>query len=140
MSFTNHLEIGLLDHVFGGGDYVRPAVLHVGLSTTAINEDGTGITEPAAADGYARVAVDNNTITWEDAATATEGVHAGKGLKTNKITIEFPEATADWATVTHMFLTDGTNVLAYTALETPRTVEAGQAAKFGASSLVITLD
>ena len=140
MGFTNHLENNVLDHVFGGGDYSRPATLEIGLSTTPIDDDGTGITEPDGADGYARVTVDNDTDTWEDAETAPAGEHAGKGCKTNKIVINFPEAAGDWDEVTHMFISDGTNVLAYGTLDTPRTVENGQVASFAAGAFIITLD
>lgn len=55
-SFADHLENKLLDHVFGGGDYARPATLYIGLSTTTIADGGTNITEPSG-NGYARVAV-----------------------------------------------------------------------------------
>ena len=45
-SFTDALERATLDHIFGGPDYTRPATLYIGLSTTPINDDGSGITEP----------------------------------------------------------------------------------------------
>lgn len=55
MSFTEALEKALLDLVWGGSAYSAAANLYIGLSTTAINNDGTGITEPDPLDAYARV-------------------------------------------------------------------------------------
>ena len=140
MSFTNYLENNILDHIFGGGNYARPITVQVGLSTTAINEDGTGITEPQAADGYERATVDNNTTTWEDAVTAEAGEWAGQGTKLNKIDIVFPEATGGWGEVTHFFIADGSNILGYGALEVPRTVVEGHEVKFEVHALQVTMD
>jgi hypothetical protein len=59
MSFFNRTAQALLNSLFGKasnfGALGSAPTLHVGLSSTAPNEDGTGITEPAGG-GYARVA------------------------------------------------------------------------------------
>lgn len=140
MSFTNYLENKVLDHVFGGGDFTRPATIQIGLSTTEIEEDGTGITEPQAADGYARVSLDNDGDTWENAETSEAGEWEGHGTKVNKIEIVFPEATGGWGEVTHFFVADGTNILGYGELEVPRTVLEGQEVRFEEQALQVTLD
>ena len=140
MSFTNYLENNILDHIFGGGNYTRPGTVEVGLSVTAINEDGTNINEPLAGNGYARVTVDNDTVTWENAVTAEAGEWTGQGTKVNKIEIVFPEATGNWGEITHFFIGDGTNIMGYGALEVPRTVGAGQVVKFEAETLQVTMD
>lgn len=142
MSFTNLMEIATLNHIFGGGDYARAAQLEIGLSTTEPQEDGTGITEPAGADGYARVEVDNDTDTWQDAATAAEGAYEGKGVKKNAIDIEFPEATGDWGTVTHFFIADEDtgNIMGYGELYIAKQIDTGDVARFREGELVITLD
>lgn len=133
MSFTNYLESVLLDEVFGGTNYVPPATIYVGLSTTAPAEDGTGVTEPAGG-GYARVAVTNNATNWPPTGT--------DGTKSNGTVITFPQATADWGTATHFFLADSANggVLAFGSLGLAKTIGTGDTASFGVDSLTITLD
>ena len=86
MSFTNFLELELLDHVLGNSAYPAPATVYVGLSTTAPNDDGTNFTEPVGG-AYARAAVTNNLTNWPAAVS---------GTKQNGTTITFPEATSGW--------------------------------------------
>jgi hypothetical protein len=131
-SFTNYLENKLLDHVFGGGNYTRPATLYIGLSTSDPGETGSTAGEPSG-NGYARVAVVNN---------ATNFPAASGGAKTNGTPIEFPEATGAWGTVTHFFIADnstGGNVLGYGALNVPKSPTAGDIVYFKANDLDITL-
>ena len=42
-SYADFLENKILDHVFGGPDYTRPATLYIGLSTTTISDAGGNI-------------------------------------------------------------------------------------------------
>ena len=121
MPFTQTLQQSLLNHVFGGTDYARPATLYLGLSTTAVSATGTNITEPSG-NGYARVAITNNATNFP--ASTTVG---GKGVKTNGTTIQFPEATGAWGTVSHWFLStasSGGTIVSYGALGTARAVVA----------------
>lgn len=133
MSFTNYLESVLLDEAFGGTDYTPPTTIYVGLSTTAPAEDGTGVTEPTGG-GYARVAVTNNATNFPPTGT--------DGTKSNGTAISFPQATADWGTVSHFFLADATTggILAFGSLGLAKTIGTGDTASFGAGSLTITLD
>lgn len=134
MSFTNYLEDALLDEVFGGVNYTPPATLYIGLSTTVPTEAGGGITEPAGG-GYARAGVTNNATNWP--ATG------GDGVKANGTAVTFPQASADWGTVTHFFISDAAtagNVLASGQLSVSKTIGTGDTASFGAGSLTITLD
>ena len=135
MSFTNYLENSVLNHIFGGGDYSRSSTLQIGLSTTSITEDGTNITEPSGG-SYAKVQINNDANAWENAITDA----GSKGKKTNKIEIEFPEATDNWGEIIQFFITDGTNVLGYGSLLPPRSILTGDTARFKAGELVITLD
>ena len=137
MSFTHYMENKILDHVFGGGNYARPANLQVGLSVTQIQDDGSGMTEPAGEHGYARVQIPNDSESWQSAETDTS---EGRGVKTNKIAIEFPEATADWGAVTHFFLADGMNVIGHGMLDQVKDIRSGTVARFREGELVITLD
>lgn len=131
-SFTNYLENKLLDHVFGGGNYTRPATLYIGLSTSDPGETGSTTGEPSG-NGYARVAVVNN---------ATNFPAASGGAKTNGTPIEFPEATGAWGTITHLFIADaetGGNVLAYSTLNVVKSPTEGDTMYYKAGELNITL-
>lgn len=133
MSFADYLENKLLDHVFGATPYTAPATLYVGLSTTAINDNGSGITEPSGG-AYARVAVTNNTTNWPNASG---------GAKSNGTTITFPPATAGWGTQIWAFVADaasGGNILGKGALANSRAVNSGDTVRFDAGELDLSLD
>jgi hypothetical protein len=70
---------------------------YVGVSTTSISEDGSGISEPSDSNGYRRVAIQNNSSNF----TAP----ANMAVK-NTNPIVFDEVTADCGTVTDIFLSD----------------------------------
>lgn len=139
-SFTEALERAVLNLVWGGASYTPADPIYVGLSTTTIDNDGTGITEPDAGDGYARVAVDNDDDEWPD---ATSG---GPAEKSNASEIEFPDATGDWGTVTHFFFSTSSSsvaaadIIAFAELDNPRTIEDTDKASFAANGITITLD
>ena len=132
-SFADYLENELLDHVFGGADYARPATLYVGLSTTTITDAGGNITEPVGG-SYARVAVTNNSTNFPAAAS---------GAKANGTAISFPEATGSWGTITDFFISDaspGGNILCYGALAAAKTVASGETISFAVGALDVALD
>ena len=90
-----------------------PTEYYIGLSTSAPVIDGTGVTEPMAEDGYARVKL---TALGEPV----------DGVVSNTGTISFPESEKSWGTVTHFVVYDGLadgNLLMYGPLNTPRMVE-----------------
>ena len=135
MPITNYLANKLLDEVFGGTDYTALTHLYFGLSTTTISLDGTGSTEPATANGYARVDVDNDKVTWGT---------AGTGSLDNNIAVTFPESSSSWGTITYAFIADDParatgNILAYVALNPPVAVGASVTIDFAASSITISL-
>jgi hypothetical protein len=129
---SNYLENKLLDHVFGGPDYVRPGTLYVALFTAAPN-DGGGGTEVSGG-SYARVAVTNNATNFPAAAS---------GAKSNGTAITFPTATAGWGTVTHWAIFDassGGNLVAWAALTTSRSPISGDTPAFAIGELDILMD
>jgi hypothetical protein len=135
MGFSNYLENKVLDLLFGSTAYSVPGTLYIGLSTDTIDDTTTGSTvvEPSGG-AYARVAVTNDKTTWSTASN---------GSVQNDIDILFPEATASWGTVTHMFIADavsGGNILVWGALTTTKAIGVGDTAKFSAGDLVINLD
>lgn len=134
-SYSNSLEKQLQDKWLGGTDFTPAATIYVGLSSTTINDDGSGITEPSGG-SYARVAVTNNPSNWPNASGAT-------ALKQNANNIVFPAATADWGTVTHFFFADAASagtMLAWGALTASKTIQTGDTASFAALAITCTLD
>lgn len=126
MSFTNHLETEILDHVFGGAAYTAPSTLYVGLFTAAPGEAGGG-TE-CSGGAYAR----------QSMAFTVSGNTAS-----NTSAVEFPAATSDWGTITHAGIFDastGGNLMAYTSLASSKTIETYDIFRIPASNLDITLD
>jgi len=89
-----------------------PTQYYIGLSTTAPTVTGMNVNEPSGA-GYSRVAL------------ASLGKPSG-GVVTNTLSIDFPESTASWGTVTYFVIYDaltGGNLLQYGQLSTPRSIE-----------------
>lgn len=128
MSFTNYLEDAVLDHVFGGNAYTAPSTLYVGLFTAAPSDTGGG-TEVSGG-GYAR-----QTATFT--VSGTEPTEA-----TNSAAIDYPTATADLGTITHVgvfdALTSG-NLLAYASVSTSKTINTGDVLRIPAGDLDIQL-
>ena len=147
MSFSNYLETKVLDHIFGGQAYERPSTLEIGLSKAPLSDDGTGAIEPSDP-AYGRIAVSNSTYDpeaetgfWDEAIIASEGEHAGKGVKVSAAPVEFAAAGEDWGTITHFFITDGAGtVLGTGVLAQSKTVQEGDVVMFAPGDLVITLD
>ena len=85
MALTDSTEAEVLKYLFGRIPFTPPPTYYVGLSSTQVNEDGSGVTEPSSG-GYARVAIPNTTV----------GFTFSGGQITNGTQIAFPTATASW--------------------------------------------
>ena len=126
MSFSNYLETKILDHVFGGTAYTAPSTLYIGLHTSNPDEDDSG-TEVSGG-GYAR---QSDTFTTSGNTTSNDSA------------VEFPTATANYGTVTHVGIYDAStagNLMAYAALSSSKTIETGDVFRIPAGDLDITLD
>lgn len=68
-SFSDFLELEVLDHVFGNAAYTAPATISFGLWTATLTDASTGATagEPAGS-GYDRVDMTNNSTNFPAAA------------------------------------------------------------------------
>tara|TARA_B100001939_G_scaffold109718_1_gene94811 strand:+ start:806 stop:1189 length:384 start_codon:yes stop_codon:yes gene_type:complete len=127
MSFSNYLELEVLDHVFGGSAYSAPGTIYAALFTVAPSDTGGG-TEVSGG-SYARQSMAFGT--------------AASGSISNSGSVEYPTATADYGTVVAMGLFDAAssgNLLAYGNLTTSKTVSNGDVFRFNASSVTISLD
>ena len=110
----------ILDRNFGGTAYTPPTTLYFGLSTTTIQIDGTGATEPSGAAAYARVALTNDKTNWGNASN---------GALTSLAAVTFTESTGSCGTITNVFMSDvitGGNIWWFDVLTPSRTV-AGEA-------------
>ena len=129
ISYTQSNKI--LNRYFGNVSDTVASTLYLGLSTTAINNDGTGATEPSGG-GYARVAVVNNKTNWSNASN---------GILSNLTQLSFPESSASWGTVSHVFLSDtiGGAPIYFDALATPRAVQAQTTLIFAINTIQIRM-
>jgi len=126
MSFSNTFETRVLTWVFTTDAATRPTEWHVGLFTSNPGEDGSG-TEVATG-AYAR----------QSAAFTVTGNTAS-----NSAALEYPTATADYGTVTHIGVFDastGGNLISYAPLNTSKTIATGDVLRIPAGDLDITLD
>jgi hypothetical protein len=132
-SKSNYLENALLDHVFGGGDYARPATLYIALFTVSPGETGIAGTEVSGG-SYQRLAVTNNPTNFPAASG---------GSKSNGTTFTFVTATASWGTVAAFAVMDDPtsgNELYYGDISTPKLIDVGDTAKFNPGDLSFSED
>ncbi len=128
MSLSNYTENKIAELLAGKTGMALPAV-YLALSTADPGEDGSTIAEPAG-NGYART------------ATAGKWAAASGGTIANAANITFPEATASWGTVSHVALFDavsGGNMLASGALNSSQEIRTGDAPRFEAGDLQLTV-
>lgn len=135
MSFSDHLESGLLNHTFGGYTYTPPISSYIALSTADPGEDGSTMAEPVGL-GYARVRATNNKTTWS---------YANAGALENHIDLTFPEATGSWGSITHFAIMNDPYasgvgyILGSAALSVAKSIVSGDTAKFASGDLDISL-
>lgn len=135
-SFSDFLELKLLDHMSGRASYTMPAVVAVGLCTGDPTDAGVGSNcSEVAATAYARKSI--AAADWKAAAS-------GSILNSEEITFVECTNTAGWGKVTHFAIFDTAgagagNMLAHGALTTSKTIEKGETCKFAAGDLKISL-
>lgn len=133
MAITIYASNRNIDYNFGNTSYSPPTTYYFGLSTTAINFNGTGATEPSGG-SYARVAFTNNKTNWNNASN---------GELTNAVVIQFPESTASWGTVTHVFMSDASsagNIWWYDVLTPSRSIATATTVLFAIGAVTIQLN
>lgn len=90
--FIDFCKQAILNHFFKGTVYTQPTNLYVGLSTTDLLADGSGITEVTGT-GYARVINNSWTITAPNQVSNTGAV-------------TFAQAGGAWGTPIQWFMAD----------------------------------
>lgn len=134
-SFSDYLELKVLDHIFNDGTFTVPSTVALGLWTSALTDASTGATAGEAAyTTYARVSI-----------AAADMSAAAAGSKTNTNAFTFPACTSGTSTITFWGTFDSATIGAGNMLvwgtatstvisttQTPPTVAIG--------GLVVTLD
>jgi len=113
-SFSNYLELEILDHVLMVGAFIVPTNIYIALSTADPLDDASGLAEPVGG-AYARVLCN----TWDAAVNrATQ----------NTASLPFVTATGNWGIITHFAIMDAIvagNMLAHGAFAVSKSVTAG---------------
>ena len=127
MSFSNFLETEILDHVFAGAAYTAPTTKYLALFTALADGEAGSVTEVTGG-GYAR-----QTVAFTTSGNTTS----------NNAAVEYPTATANYGTVTHVAVFDAStsgNMMAYAALSSNKTIETGDVFRVPSGDLDITLN
>lgn len=133
-SFSDYLELKVLDHVFGDGAYTSPTA-YVALCTAAVSDASTGATiTEATYTGYARIIIN-----------ATDMSAASAGSKTNSAAITFAACTAGTSTITYFAVCDSVttgagNVLMWGTVTSKVVDTSNTPATIAIGALVATLD
>jgi hypothetical protein len=134
--FADAWEKMVLSHRFNIQKYAT-CQLYVGLSSSDPLDNGSGVSEPPGAKGYARVktSIPGGTSWQVSDATGT--------TVNNSVAIEFPTATADWGTMVYAAIfsggTAGASVLVQGAMSASKSVDNGDTARFAIGELQICL-
>jgi len=139
-SFSDFLELELLDHVWGAAAYTAPTDHYFGLWLTAatLDDTSTGATgnEVANTNGYGRQTLVNNATNFPAAAA---------GAKANGTAITgWAASGGNWGEVSWMGNTDsGTyasgNMLSWMDLTVPKTINDGDTAEVAIGDFDVTL-
>ena len=127
MSFSNYLETEILDHVFAGAAYTAPSTKYLALFTAVADGEAASVTEVTGG-AYAR-----QTVAFTTSGNTTS----------NNAAVEFPTATANYGTVTHVGVYDALssgNLMAYATLSASKTIETGDVFRVPSGDLDITLN
>ncbi|MFP4036995.1 MAG: hypothetical protein ACLFUE_05695 [Desulfobacteraceae bacterium] len=138
-AFSDYLEDAILDHVLNNGralSYTPPSTLYLALFTSenGLEDNEEGSQDEVSGGGYARESLDGATNYFEPSSDGTTENHDD---------IEWPTATADWGTITHVAIMDAEtsgNVLIWGELTRSKLIEEGDQFKFTAGNLEISLD
>lgn len=123
---SNYLENALINATLRNTAFTSPTTVYVALYTTDPTDADSG-TEISGG-SYAR-------------QTVAFGAPSN-GASTNTGAVEFPTATANWGTITHIGLRDaltGGNLLYHTPLDASKIINSGDVFRIAAGNLSVTL-
>lgn len=141
-SFSNFLELEVLDHVFGAATYTAPATIYVALYTAAPSDTGGG-TEVSTGvwTNYQRAPVTNNATNFPAAAAGAKS--NGTAISAFYSSGTTAAITGTAPVVTHLALMDAStagNQLAWADLTASKTIANGDTFSIPIGDLDITLD
>lgn len=125
MTKTNYLEDALVNHVLRNIAMSSPATVYMGLHTADPTEVGN--VGEVSGGSYARQAVSFGA--------------PSDGAVSNDADVVFPEATANWGTITHFTIWDavsGGNCLYYGTLDQSKAVDTGIVFRVLTGNLTVT--
>jgi len=130
--FTTYFLNLIAGNVFGTKKSpALPSAYYLGLSSTAPNVDGSGVTEPSTnGTGYERIPIDCLTV-------------PNNGKVENSEIVATPESLADWGVMRYYVIFDsqsGGNLLAYQQLSNERTMELNSVMIFKAGEISIGIE
>lgn len=131
-NMTDGMENELLDGITGVAQYTTPATTYLALFTADPTDAGS-VANEVSGGGYARISLNG------------EFSGASGGSISSSSDIEFPTATADWGTITHVGVmksgTAGTDdMMVWMALDNPTEVNNGNIFKILSGDMTITAD
>ena len=132
MSSTNYARNFAQNFLFGGVSFTPPVNFFLALSTGTISSTGSGLVEPSASAGYARVQIPN---------TKSYFTNAVNGTLVNSGSIVYGASSGSWGTIVDIALCDAAtsgSVWYYTTLTTPKVVQDSTIISFAASAITIT--
>lgn len=124
--FSNYTENLVINVLLRGASHTGSATIYVGLFTDSQNDANTG-TEVTGG-SYARTAVTFDA--------------PSDGVTQNSADVTFPTATASWGTVQSVGIYDastGGNLIAFTNLDTNKTIDSGDIFKITTGNLSLTV-
>ena len=125
---SDYLEVALLNATLNGVAFTAVNDPYVSLHTADPTDDGTGA--EVSGGSYARTAASFATASGTSGLVATDA------------DVTFPTATATWGVVGWIGLWDaasGGNMLYHTALDTSKTIDAGDIFKITTGNLTVEL-
>ncbi len=132
--FSDYYENKIIDHLLRNQAFTPPATIYVALFTADTGLEANNPTAEVSGGAYARQAF---TL-----------VAASGGASSNSADIEFPEATANWGTITHIAIVDhlsnsnwGTdvNVLMWGPLAEAKTINTGDTLRINLGDLDVSV-
>ncbi len=127
MPMSSYLREKLAQHTFAQTAYTMPTNVYLAAFTQPLNTT-SGITDEVSGGGYSRVDI-------------TGLLDESDGVITNNDLIKFNVATADWGDIYALAVMDsisGSNILIYSNLDTPVTINTSSVLGFFAGDFVTT--
>lgn len=135
MGFSNYAENETAELWFRGQNKTAPAGTWLALFTTDPTDAGTGTEVSGGSYARVKVNVDGSTQPYWNAPS--------NGSVNNNGTVQYPQATANWGTVSHVGVYDsasGGNLIAHGALDTPQSIDLGDTALFDNGQISVAID